>query len=259
VGDSTCLVGVDARALSRQLIDQPRVLSLASFIWMDLASYGQMVADYSAAHHGLPRSVVLLVSAPKLASATAGDGDVTSGDGLPSAPAQSKPADDRPRDWIGAAGFRTHLLSHCLAAPLHGSGASFFGFSSSIDDYMTEHAGSLITFGTAVTPRGMVRSAWKLSPALEPESRAFKAKIPAGTRLFIGLTPGPAGTAATGHWREDLLQAWNQWLAADVLLTNLPATYPDVYFSAGGHLNEPGQRRFTTALARELSINQPRP
>ncbi len=253
-GDSTCLAGVDAAGLSRQLEGRPRVLSLAMFIWLDMGVYGQAVSNFAAAHPGHVRTVVLLVSPAKLAN-PGGDGsgwDVWR---------QVQPEQRRhdpypagvPADWLGAGLLRRHLLSYCLATPLHGSGAEFFGFSSEIDRYMTDHSGSLLTLGSSVIPRGAARPIWTASPSLETECRNFKAGMPSGARLFLGLTPGPESTAVAGPWRQELLRQWNTWIDADGLLTNLPPALPDVFFSGGGHLNEQGQRRFTSALARELS------
>ena len=71
----------------------------------------------------------------------------------------------------------------------------------------------------------------------------------------MGLTPGMAGTSGPNEHsrREALLRQWNTWLDADVILTNLPATLPDVFFSPGAHLNQAGQMVYTRLLAKELA------
>ena len=141
VGDSTCLTGVDAQELSNQLPGRPRVLSLALFIWLDLEVYGEAVADFASAHPVQVRTVVLLVTPAKLGGMGESYGGRTMWQEVHQARRPSE-LPDQPggeRDWLGAQLLRRRILSHGLATPQHGTGASFFGFSSEIDAYMTEH------------------------------------------------------------------------------------------------------------------------
>ena len=255
IGDSTCLVGVDAPDLSRRLPGNPKVLSLALFIWIDLKIYGEEVERFAAAHPGQVQDVVLLVTPPKLSGQTGDNTATRMWQQAVSAKYDYPPTADAGRDLLGGQIFRHHILAHVLDSPLHGTGAEFFGFSSEIDKYLTEHHGSLISFGTVATPRGAARPDWKLAPELEPESRAFRAKLPPNVKLFIGLTPGPEGTCPPNNStsRATMLEGWNKWVQADALLTNLPSSLPDVFFSGGGHLNALGQKRFTAALASSLA------
>ena len=90
---------------------------------------------------------------------------------------------------------------------------------------------------------------------MQARSREFRSKIPPGVKLIIGLTPGPASTvsADAAELRTGLLREWNRWINADVLLTNLPAALPDGFFSRTSHLNQQGQRVFTSLLEKELA------
>lgn len=112
-----------------------------------------------------------------------------------------------------------------------------------------------MSLDTSAIPRNPSRIGWRLLPELEAESRAFRARLPARSKLLIGLTPGPACTRLPDEQsrREDILCGWNAWIQADGLLTNLPPALPEVFFAGGGHLNRNGQKRFTAALAQALA------
>jgi hypothetical protein len=160
-------------------------------------------------------------------------------------------------DRLGLRSLRENLLSHVLATPLRGKGAgtAYFGFSSEVDAYMTAHQGSLLDFGTFVRPRKRPQQNWTFAHHFEPDSRAFRARIPPGARLFVGLTPLAESYCSPNDraHRLDLLYRWNRYIQADALLTNLPPSLPDVFFAGKGHLNEAGQKRFTTILASQLT------
>jgi hypothetical protein len=259
LGDSTCLVGVDAANLSQELPNQPPVLNLSLLIWIDLKDYAEMLADFASVNPGQVRTVVLLVTPEKLgASRISKEAEFWRGlrsdaQGL-SGPAVS--AGTWP-DQLGLRLLRENLLSHVLATPLHGkgTGTAFYGFSSGVDAYMTAHGGSMLDFATLVLPRKIPQQTWTFADDLEAESRAFRAKIPPGVRLFVGLTPVAQSFCSPNDraYRLDMLQRWDHWIQADTLLTNLPPSLPDVFFAGKAHLNEAGQRRFTTLLAAQLS------
>ncbi|HWI57327.1 MAG TPA: hypothetical protein VNZ22_08875, partial [Bacillota bacterium] len=239
LGDSTALVGVEARELARHLPGQPGVLNLSLFIWLDLSVYGEVLADYAAAHPGQVRAVVVLLSPNKL---TGQDQNEAANEGwrqihhdAPRPPSESEAW----KDWLGVSVWQRQLLGQLLRTPLHGDGAAFFGFSSEIETYMTEHQGSLVDFGTLKVPRNISRTERQLAPRLEEQSRGLRARVPAGARLFIGLTPMAAGasSATERRQRNEWLAQWNNWMQADGVLTNLPVTLPDVFFSRTAHLN----------------------
>lgn len=261
-GDSTCLAGVDARELSRQLPGRPQVLSLALYIWLGMDVYAELVSDYAKAHPHHVRTVVLLMTPSKLTGTSETEDGAAIWRRVHAKKGRGAGANEAGlgADWLGARALRRHLLSHCLATPLRGSGAHFFGFSSEIEAYLTAHRGSLPTFGTAVPPRRRTGAEppvarYVLAPAQEQTSRTFRANMPPGARLFIGLTPAMANTASPGarQQRDDLLRQWNTCIGADAILTNLPPTLPSVFFSPGAHLNQAGQEVFTRLLAREIA------
>jgi hypothetical protein len=261
LGDSTCLLGVDALGLSRGLPGQPRTLSLALFVWLDLNTYAEALADFATANPGQIRAVVLLLTPLKLAHPTRDDGSALKEWRRMRQNLQltaSEPDAHSWKDWFGIRLVQQRVLSRLLAHPLRGDGAMFFGFCSDIDAYMTEHHGSLVDFGTALSGPGVPSvpaGHWELAPEFEAESRAFRANLPRGARLFIGLIPSVANVNSEElrRQRDDLLRRWDRWIQADPLLTNLPPALPALFFSRTAHLNEVGQKKFTAALSQELA------
>ena len=259
VGDSTCMVDVDAPALSRQLPGQPVVMNLALLIWLGFRTYGEALADFVEANPGQVDQVVLLVTPRKLSL----DGDPNQEQLWQQLRAQARkqagspPAFGRSSDWIGSQELRRNLLSHWLATPLRGRGpgTEYYGFSSEVDVYMTAHRGSLLEFGTVSRPRHYQPAKLAPAPGLAAESRAFRGKVPARANLVIGLTPVAESYSSPAERRQrtELLSLWSSCIRADRVLTNLPVTLPDLFFANEGHLNEAGQKRFTELLARVLA------
>jgi hypothetical protein len=229
--------------------DFSRSLNLSAIIGYGLNVYGSLVSDFTATNSGQVRAVVLLVCAPKL----------TSSDGPPDgAMSLWQKIDTWPDDFFGINLLRRCLLAYIVDTPLQRAGAEFFGFSSELDAYQTAHDGSLINFGNFTIHQPMDTSSaapLALSQEIKAESRIFRGQVPVGTKLFIGLTPGPTSFVSAQEARErpELLREWNRFIRADVMLTNLPSTLPDWCFSESKHLNQIGQKRFTALLAKELA------
>ena len=257
-GDSTCLADVDASQLSARLLGHPRVLNLGLIIWLDFRTYAEVVTNSVAANPGQVQAVVLLVTPQKLAA--------------PQIPAQQEfwkqarlyeshsvggflPAD--PVDLLGLKFVRENIIANVLATPIpgHGEGAARFGFSSEYDAYMTAHDGSRLDLGRVVSARRPNPPGWSFADDLEAQTTVFRASLPSDIKLVVGLTPVARSYSPTGDrvQRLEMLNQWNRWLKADALLTNLPAAWPDPFFSTWQHLNENGQRRFTSLLADQLA------
>lgn len=259
IGDSTCLVGADAVQLEHLLPAAPPALNLALLSWFSLGDYGRLAGEFAAANPGQVRTIVVLVTPEKLGM-TVNQGQEQFWDQVrcnAGEPIGSGATVVMPADPFGLKCVRENLLSHVLATPLHNQtpGTAYFGFSSEIDRYMTCHLGSLFDFGSLARPRMLTKPTWRLAADLEQQTSTLRAAIPPGTQLFAGLTPLARSYSKPddSHRRTELLVAWNRFLKADVLLTNLPASMPDVLFASKAHLNAAGQKRFTAILAREVA------
>ena len=260
LGDSTCLMDVDAPTLQASLPGNRPVINLGLIAWLSFEDYAGLFADHSAASHSQITTVVLLVTPNKLtlsgedAHAMIDVWQQIRHQGKGASASQTSP--QSLANWLSCEILRKNLLSYWLVKPLEGKsdGAVFFGFPTDIDNYMTTHQGSLIELGTFKPLRR--REEWSMSPSpeLETQSRIFREKIPRGARLIVGLTPIQESGSSMEERRQRaaLLLTWSLYLKADGVLTNLPPQLPDVFFAAGGHLNPVGQKRFTSILAREM-------
>lgn len=259
LGDSTCLMDVDARALEASLPGQPSVLNLGLIAWLPFQDYAEALEDHAATNSNSVKMVVLLVTPNKL---TLDDKDNTreiwrrirqpgNGRGEPQAESRTLV------NWLGGNLLREKLLSHGLVRPLGGvgEGSALFGFPTEVEEYMTERQGSLIELGPAKITRK--REAWNMIAFadLEAQCQTFRSKVPSGAKLVVGLTPiaSSISSPAELQQRAALLSKWSFYLKADGILTNLPTKFPDALFAANGHLNPVGQKTFTAILARELT------
>ncbi|MEK7685459.1 MAG: hypothetical protein AAB466_08555 [Verrucomicrobiota bacterium] len=257
IGDSSCMAGVDALQLSERLPGGPPVINLALIIGLGLDVYEEALNQFLIHNPEQVRVAVLLVTPQKLKKEDDNSYFATLwrslSDGLTGPPAEQPP--DRISELLGMRLFRLHLLTYLLAVPLNGERTGFYGFSSAMRDYLTVHHGSLVDPGTYNPVRRAQETNYFLSPAFGQESRHFRARLPPEVQLVAGLMPVPETHVGRDYRTKqtELLRQWNQWLQADHLLTNLPATLPDGLFASGAHLNEHGQRRFTALLAVELA------
>jgi hypothetical protein len=256
IGDSSCMMGVDAPLLSRSLPGRPAVLNLSLIYGLSLRTGADLAAEFARRHEGQVEWVVLLVTPPKLAEPESDRAFATLWQSLDPSRRMAEPeAQVRWEHWIGVDLFRDRALPSLLAVPLRGRGAAFYGFTSGVWTYLDTHDGSMVDLGTFHRPAVKSEMAWEPGAALEWESRAVRVALPAGVRLAAGLTPLPE-SLGRGDWLEQRtkrLREWGAWLAADLLLTDLPACLPDGMFATGAHLDARGQERFTLLLASEMA------
>ena len=259
LGDSTCMMGVDALTLEANLPGHGSVLNLGLIVWLGFEDYAGLLSNHSAVTPTRIKTVVLLVTPTKL-TLKREDG---MGEAWRNLRVQEKASTPKLTSWrtvkagLGCDILRRNLLSHWMVRPLagKGDGTIFFGFPNEIDNYMTTHQGSLIELGAFKQSRQ--QESWSLTPSpdLAAQCKTLREAVPVGAKLIIGLTPMPESRSSIEERerRPVLLQIWNQHINADGVLTNLPPVMPDIFFASGGHLNLLGQKKFTAILARELS------
>jgi hypothetical protein len=247
LGDSSCLIDVSATQLSEGIGDP--VLNLGTLSYLDLNAHTVLLKWFVSANPGQLKAVVLLLHPDALRRHSAeayhtavlenflaGEDHITKRNAS---------------YWLGLEFFRGRVLSRLLPAPLPKAYGRRYGFSSDLEAHLKRERGSAVD----PDPKDFQGSPeYRLAPQLEIQSRAFKAVVPPGAKLFVGITPVPGGFAPPNYpelHREMLLQ-WSEWLGADAL-TDLPATSPDELFAKTTHLNERGAAEYTTLLARALS------
>jgi len=253
LGDSSCLMNVNARQLGNSL--GRRALNLATFSYLDLGTHARLLREFAQANPGHPGIVVLLMHPEALRRGgsepypldvlthyLAGEDHHRFGTFAGTVNALS-----------GVDAFQGRVMSRALPTPLpftNGFGR-IYGFSTGLERFMTEHNGSAIDPGTNAAKGN---AEYRLSATLENLSRDFRAAVPPGTKLLVGITPVPAKFAGRNYpaLREQLLRDWNAWLQADAVLSELPATLPDEQLTGSTHLKPAAIPAYTEALAAAL-------
>jgi hypothetical protein len=164
---------------------------------------------------------------------------------------RSATVDDRLACRLGLEIFRGRILSRALPVPLGGPFGLRYGFSRDLEAFMDRENGSVID-PVFEKPHGPTE--YRLSPTLKPASQQFKAAVPPGAKLVVGITPIPISSAGTNYagLHREMLRQWSAWLQADALLESLPATLPAERFARPTHLNEAAVRDYTKELAVSL-------
>jgi hypothetical protein len=251
LGDSSCLMDVCARTLSRAF-GQP-TLNLGTLSYVDLDTQALLLRSYLHANPGQVHTVVLLLHpetmrlAPvdswqsRALRAMLEDRDYWPGDS----------AFDRLACVLGLDRFHNRLLARWLPRPLPGAWGRRYGFTTQLHRYLTAHRGSAVD---PETKPASGRPEYRLAPELRPAAGQFRQAMPGQTRLLAGITPLPEDFAGVGYPQryQSMLADWGAWLQADAVLTNLPATLPDHWFAQKTHLNQAGQRAYTHMLAAAL-------
>lgn len=269
VGDSSCLMDFSARDLER-ILPGVTCYNLGSLSTLGLPKFGEFTARFLAVHTNV-KTVVLLISPEMVRSGSAGQ----------SAPALLRPdvqqelallrrEHERAQKMLDTEArraalvpnalalpfMRTQLVARVFETPYPGALGNFYGFPSGVGEFMKIHNGSAVDPMAEFKPAGSRPEATDALTGFagEPfraQCAAFRAILPSGVKLWVGLTPEPVSVCSQQRAEEirRTLLTLKKYLRADRILTRLPGTFPDQYFSTTTHLNPSGARQFTHALA----------
>lgn len=254
VGDSSCSAGVDAPILESLLPGGEGVVNLGLTIGLGMDVYADALVSFLDSNPGRVKWVILLVTPARLGSESSDEDQRQIWNRL-SAEAAIGEEGWPDLQWVlGLSALNSRVWPRVWHRPLKGKAAYFYGFGSSFRDYLVAHRGSMVDCAEYAPPIHPQAVAYQLSEFVKEESRRFRSQIPRGVQLAIGISPIPEGQAERSFEREHraLLLEWNLSMAADCLLTNLPARLPDGMFATGAHLNARGQRWYSQRLVREL-------
>ncbi|HAV61199.1 MAG TPA: hypothetical protein DCY13_02400 [Verrucomicrobiales bacterium] len=253
IGDSSSAVNIEAPLLSRLLPAEPRVLNQGMFMGIDMAIYGQAAGNFIKHHPGQVKLVVLLTTAEQLPNTRMSpyhesywhglfEGDDT---GKPRSPASA---------WLAMDVARLRLANHVVPFAVHGQSGWFYGHPLFLRDHLPRHDGSTVDRGWFNRSGREDLSHWRINPDRAREAAKLRDAIPRDVTLAFGIAPMPEGYVGPEFrdQRDALMREFNEWLQADILLTNLPARLPNGYCASTVHLNQRGQEAFTRLLAEEL-------
>jgi hypothetical protein len=258
IGDSSCLMNVAADQLRRSLPQPSLTLNLGTLSYLDLHAFSTILSNYVMANPERPRLVVLLMHPEALRRPGPTDYHVESLEHFYAGLDHCGPGVSRPLCALGVEIFRGRILSRGVPQPLPGAFGREYGFTHDLWEYLSAHQGSALDPGRFDPAAASGNLEYRLAPAVERGSRAFRAAVPAATRLMVGITPVPESLAQEGYepLQQQMLATWGDWLSADALLTELPATVPDHLFASATHLNEPGVRLYTEQLSASIRARE---
>ncbi|MBI4659349.1 MAG: hypothetical protein HY735_10960 [Verrucomicrobia bacterium] len=255
IGDSSCLMDVSAPELAAALPGHHRVLNLGTLSYLDLPAYASMLRHYTAANPNQLKILVLLMHPEALRRLAPEEHHVEMLNRHYSGADYCGPVSSPMICWIGGPIFKGRLLSRLIPVPLAGAYGWKYGFTADLWEYLSAHDGSAVDPGKFDRATAKGNSEYSASLRLEAASRTFRAAVPTGVRLMVGMTPAPESFVPPTHGERyrEMLSRWSQWLAADAALAGLPPTLPDDLFASTTHLDEAGQRLFTGILAQNLT------
>lgn len=278
VGDSSCLMNVDAVRLGERL--GLEVLNLGTLSYVDLETQGRLLATFAATHPGQPKAAVLLLHPHRLRLRP---GDRYHTEVLQShlegrATSTALGGSGRLGRWLGLESWRERVLSRVLPWPLHGAYRAKYGFTHDLWRYLEANRGSAVDPNRYEARESRGGAEYRLAPGLEAESRALRRLVPENTVLWAGVTPvpadevlvasasvarpagdrdptglagAPASLAGSGMGKA-LLDGWSEWLKPVEALDGLPFVLPSDWFASSTHLNAAGRERYTDLLAEAL-------
>lgn len=254
IGDSSCLMDVSAPDLDAVLPAGSRTLNLGTLSYLDLNAYASILRHYFSANPGRVRTVVLLMHPEGLRRVAPTEYHVDALNHFYRGVDFCEPTMSPLICWAGGAIFQGRLLSRAVPLPLGGNYGKQYGFTHDLWRYLSEHQGSAIDPGTFDPKSAQGNAEYRLAKPLEKASQTFKAAVPAGVKLFVGITPTPQGFVDPSFPQrfKQMLGEWNQWLQADAVLDELPATLTDHLFASTAHLNAQGRQVYTDLLGKTL-------
>lgn len=258
VGDSSCLMGVSARQLSDAL--QVPVRNLGAMSTLGLDAFAELAGDAAAAAGPAPPELVLLVH-PEFLRRPRPDSRMAALFGsLREQGVASSSGGNAWQNFVRLAGldlFRDHLESYLRPQPLPGAFRTRYGFTRELLSAMDADGGGAVDPGRFQPTPSSVLPPLAISPRLEEPAAAFATRLPAGTRLRVGIMPIPFSLAGPDHASRQVqaLQNLCHWLGPKATpLSTLPDVLPDDLFATATHLNEAGREIYTRRLAEALRL-----
>jgi hypothetical protein len=253
LGDSSCLMDVAGQELETALRGAHHALNLGTFMYVGFDGYAALLSHCASAQPGRWRAVVLLVHPEMLRGVQPVSQYLVFLSDYYAGADYSEPGSAHGElcGLFGLDVFRDRFLSR-IPLPLPKEYGRYYGFNLDLYAFMDRERGSAVDPRRYAPGAGQGNAEYWLAASLQPQCRAFRAAVPAGAKLLVGLTPVPESFAPRGYparW-QGLLAQFGQWIGADVLLTNLPPTLPDACFASTSHLNPTGASRYARTVAQ---------
>lgn len=256
IGDSSCLMGVDAPLLSAYLSKkenrEDNVIDFGAISFYAMDEFANFVDRLIAKNRNQPKRIVLLIHPEMLRMASAGDKINESALFLPVGP-QGDNFREHLLDALGLKLFEQRFVWAHVPITLANQFGSYYGYQVGLEEYMAGHNGS------AVEAKPFQASHEKnvrfvLHEPIREATKRLRARLPTNIELVVAIMPIPfsSRTATSEAEIAQLRSEWPTLLRPCTVLTNLPMTLPDNFFATHTHLSPRGQEVFTRWLAEQI-------
>jgi hypothetical protein len=255
IGDSSSVMGVDAAALSDLLPGKPQAYNLGLFLGLPMEVYAEAAQKFIDNHPDQVRAVVLLTTFSRLADAAPSGPSTDYWRRLWTGEPEYDEATSSTDEWLLLNRVRDGILTRLIPFERHGEKGVFYGGIVQAGHYVRKHRGSAYSHEVHNRQGSLEKVQWSLDQAALAQARRSRELIPRSVAFVYGVMPMPEtyATKDSHQRRTEIMNELNVELGADHLLTNLPVTLPDGFFSDVVHLNRRGQEVFTRLLAAELA------
>lgn len=260
IGDSSSAIDIEAPLLQSLLPGNPEVANQGLLMGLPLPLYAEPAEAIISNREGKPTIVVQLftptflvrdISSPYHVSLWRRLEDHRNPKGEFSYPA-----------WTAIDIGRERIAAPWYPWTLNGRATVYLPHILHADKHLRKHQGSRYDIGMYNPPTSNTRTPdWTVRSNYLQEATEVRERLGDDTVLVLGLAPLPESMVSKNfkQTRDQMLLQLNRTLRADVLLTNLPATFPNGYCASEVHLNQRGADRFTRLLAAELTKLPPLP
>ncbi len=249
IGDSSCLMNVDALQLEKETGLKTRNFGMLSFL--DMPTFGLTAKNHAESSSSPARKALVIVHPEFLRRASPSRAHIEYArsvqldeDYFYSVKAPWKSVDYLSGAWI----VRNRFIGR-LPNPLSGPFREYFGFTTSMTAYMDEHHGSAVDPGklTAEDLKGNVE--YRISDYQRMGAERFREMCGDDVEIWIGISPIPQSLVESSYSEKlsALQDEWSALLGADHVLP-LPAALADENFANKTHLTPAAVSGYTEKL-----------
>lgn len=254
LGDSSCMMNIDAPALGEQLGLTP--LNLGTLSFLDLATFGKLLEQYLTHHPShTPQKIVLITHPDFIRKSSASDAHIAAFEhyvaGIDHYYGIGGVSD--PRRWLGTHIIEGRFVSR-LPIPLPGSFRDDYGFTTQLLAHMDQRLGSVYDPRELKAEDLRGSADYRVAKYHRRQAADFMAQLPEQTQLYVGITPVPE-SFPRGSFQESydrLLADWAAIFPGSTALDDLPPTLEDSSFATKTHLKRTAVPAFTTILGQSI-------
>ncbi len=257
IGDSSCLMNVDAALLEG--LAKTRAINLGTLSFLDLDTFGSLLSHYLDHQTSPPKWIILLTHPDFVRKNSASQAHTNcfnryleKQDHL-----YNHTPPWSPEKYLGIHIVEGRLLAR-LPLPLNNAFGRYYGFTSDLSSFMVQHQGS------AVDPRSLDleqlkgSSDYRVARSHKRLAASFLERIPSGTAFFVGLTPVPKSFPQNDFVAEyqALLNEWARLFPGCIALSQLPPVLDNEYFATKTHLTQAAATHYTRVLLENIGIDE---